>query len=92
MQLTTDEMRQHNKERKEAHRDEVSRENKDFVQVYPKGWERISQLIGDNPTAAKVYVILAQNIDPQDGTVVVSQEVLADMVNVSVRTISRFMK
>jgi len=89
MQLTTDEMRQHNKERKEAHRDEVSRENKDFVQVYPKGWERISQLIGDNPTAAKVYVILAQNIDPQDGTVVVSQEVLADMVNVSVRTISR---
>ncbi len=88
-QLTTNEMREANRERKEARRDEVSRENSDFVQVYPKGWKRLRVLISENPTAAKVYAILAEHIDPTDGTVVISQELLADMVGVSVRTISR---
>lgn len=72
-----------------AKEDDPSRENKNFVQVYPKGWQRIRLLMSENPTAAKVYAVLAEHIDPSCGAVVVSQDVLAEMVGVSERTIRR---
>ena len=58
------------------------------MQVYPQGWQRIRSLMS-NPTAAKVYAVLAEHIDPSCGAVVVSQDVLAEMVGVSERTIRR---
>ena len=73
----------------EAKREELSRENKGFVQVYPQGWQRIRGLMTENPTAARVYAVLAEHIDPSCGAVVVSQDVLAEMVGVSERTIRR---
>ena len=43
------------------------------MQVYPQGWQRIRSLMSENPTAAKVYAVLAEHIDPSCGAVVVSQ-------------------
>ena len=57
----------------EAKAEELSRENRGFVQVYPQGWQRIRSLMSENPTAAKVYAVLAEHIDPSCGAVVVSQ-------------------
>ena len=57
--------------------------------MYPQGWQRIRSLMSENPTAAKVYAVLAEHIDPSCGAVVVSQDVLAEMVGVSERTIRR---
>ena len=69
-----------------------TKKNKDFVQVYEKGFERISNLISKNPSAAKLYVFLANHIEPGTGAVVVSQELLAEELKVSTRTIRRLSK
>jgi DNA-binding transcriptional regulator YhcF (GntR family) len=68
------------------------RENRDFVQVYEKGWLRLQSLIAENPGAARVYAFLAQHIDGTAGTVVVSQDVLASELKVHVITIKRHTK
>jgi hypothetical protein len=69
-----------------------TKKNKDFIQVYGKGFERISSLIAKNPSAAKLYVFLAEHIEPGTGAVVVSQELLAEELGVSDRTIRRISK
>ena len=69
--------------------DEGKRANRDFVQVYPKGWKRLQVLIRTNPSAARVYAFLAEHIDGVCGAVVVSQEVLAKELDVHERTIRR---
>lgn len=70
--------------------DEAARKgNRDFVQVYPKGWARLQQLIRSNPSAARVFAFLAEHIDGTAGAVVVSQEVIAEALGVHVITIKR---
>ena len=69
-----------------------TKKNKDFVQVYEKGFQRISSLINKNPSAAKLYVFLAKHIEPGTGAVVASQELLAEELKVSTRTIRRLSK
>ena len=65
------------------------RANKDFIQVYGKGWRRLQSLIQDNPGAARIYAFLAEHIDGATGVVVVSQDVLASELDVHVITIKR---
>lgn len=69
-----------------------TKKNKDFIQVYKKGFERISSLITKNPSAAKLYMFLAEHIEPGTGAVVASQELLAKELEVSDRTIRRLSK
>ena len=69
-----------------------TQKNKDFVQVYEKGFQRISSLISKNPSAAKLYVFLANHIEPGTGAVVASQELLAEELGVTSRTIRRLSK
>ena len=69
-----------------------TKKNKNFAQVYEKGFERISSLINKNPSAAKLYIFLANHIEPGTGAVVVSQELLAEELKVSTRTIRRLSK
>lgn len=66
--------------------------NRDFTQVYPKGWARLQQLIRDDPPAARVYAFLAEHMDSTCGVVVVSQEIMAEMLGVHERTIRRLTK
>jgi DNA-binding transcriptional ArsR family regulator len=69
-----------------------TKKNKDFIQVYGKGFERISSLIAKNPSSAKLYLFLAEHIEPGTGAVVASQELLAEELGVSDRTIRRLTK
>lgn len=77
------------KAKKEAEEEASKRQNKNFVQVYPKGWKRLQGLIRTNPSAARVFAFLAENIDGSCGAVVVSQQVIAKELNVHERTIRR---
>ena len=74
---------------REAQDEEDKRANRDFVQVYPKGWKRLQSLIRTNPSAARVYAFLAENVDGVCGAVVVSQEVMAKELEVHERTVRR---
>lgn len=74
---------------REVQDEAAKRANKDFVQVYPKGWKRLQALIRTNPSAARVYAFLAEHIDGVCGAVVVSQEVIARELEVHERTIRR---
>jgi len=86
------ELREARIERDIERRDELSRENRGFVQVYPKGWSRLQHLIRTNPSAARLYALLAENMDPQGGVVVAAQTVLAEMLGVTERTIRNLTK
>ena len=74
--------------RKRAHE---SRENRGFVQVYQLGWKRLQMLMKTNPNAARLYALLAENLDGT-GAVVATQDVLAEMLGVSTKTIARHTK
>lgn len=77
-------------DRDQASADEAARKgNRDFVQVYPKGWKRLQGLIRTNPSAARVFAFLAEHMDTTCGAVVVTQEVMANELGVHKRTIIR---
>lgn len=92
MQPIVREIREARKERDAEKRDDLSKENRRFVQVYPKGWRRLQHLIKTQPSAARLYALLAENIDPAGGVVVAAQTVLAEMLDVNERTIRRLTK
>ena len=69
--------------------EEARKSNRDFVQVYPKGWKRLQTLMRDNLPAARIYAFLAEHVDGQVGAVVVSQEVMANSLGVHVKTVKR---
>jgi hypothetical protein len=80
-------------DRQQEASDEASRTgNRNFVQVYPKGWKRLQHLIKTNPSAARVYAFLAEHCDGAAGAVVVSQDVIAQEIGVHKRTIIRLTK
>lgn len=68
-----------------------SRENRGFVQVYQLGWKRLQMLMQTNPNAARLYALLAENLDGA-GAVVATQDVLAEMLGVSTKTVARHTK
>jgi len=72
--------------------EEARTADSNFIKVYPQGWEKLRRLIDDYPQAAKMYAFLAQHIDAGAGAVIVSQELMAESFNVSVRTIRRMSK
>lgn len=80
------------RDREIALREEEEKKNSGFVQVYKKGWRRLQSLIQHNPGAARVFAFLAENIDGSCGAVVVSQNVLAEELNIVERTIRRHTK
>ena len=67
-------------------------ENRDFVQVYPKGWRRFREMLKANPSAARLYAFFAEHIDASAGVVCVSQDVLADEMDMAVISIRRLTK
>lgn len=92
---TNDEMRLRQIAREEA-REEQAREkrkkNKNFTQVYPKGWKRVRELAKGNSGAAGLYAFFAENLDPTCGAVVADQKFLAEQMEVSTRTIRNWIK
>lgn len=68
------------------------RKNRDFVQVYPKGWRRLRWLMQEKPTAARLYSWIAEHMDPDGGALIVSQVVMAEAMGASEITIRRLTK
>ena len=83
-------MKERQREEEESKKD---KKNKNFVQLYSSGFDRIKSLIeAKQPTALKLYLFLAEHIEPGTGAVVASQQLLADELEVSVRTIKTVSK
>lgn len=70
---------------------EEARKNRDFTQVYPRGWNRIIDLAKGNSSAAALYAWFAQHIDPGCGAVICDQQFLADQFKVTTRTIRNWL-
>jgi hypothetical protein len=66
----------------------IKRENRNFVQVYPEGWRQMQLIIQKSPQALRLYMLIAANIDSA-GVIVATQDVLAETLNVSKKTIQR---
>jgi len=71
---------------------EQTTKNSGFTQVYSKGWRRIRELSIKNAGAAGLYAFFAEHIDPACGAVVCDQQFLADQMQVSRMTVSRWLK
>ena len=65
----------------------AKKKNKGFTQIYSGGFKRIAELFSKYPLAGRVYLFLAEHIEPGTGAIVVSQELLADEMEVTARTI-----
>lgn len=76
----------------EATQERARTGNRDFTQVYPKGWRRLQSLIKHDPPGARIYAFLAEHMDGTCGTVVVSQEVMAGELGIHERTVRRITK
>ena len=63
------------------------KKNKGFTQVYSSGFKRIAELFSKYPLAGRLYLFLAEHIEPGTGAIVVSQELLAEEMKVTTRTI-----
>lgn len=86
--LNLTQMRHENEAFRAGKDDEEAKKNRGFVQVYSAGWKRLQNLMKTNPNAARLYALLAEHIDGS-GVVVAAQGVLAEMLEVSEKTIQR---
>ena len=59
---------------------EEAKKNRNFTQMYPKGWQRVRELLKDKQgiSAIQLYSFLAEHIDPTCGAVVCDQQFLAE--------------
>lgn len=73
----------------EEQKNKDRKKNKNFVQMYPKGFDRVIGILGEYPLAARIYMFLAKHIEPGTGAVVASQQLLADELDISIRSVQR---
>ena len=80
-------------DRRASKKHEEAKKNSNFTQTYPKGWQRIRELVRDKQGAAAIglYSFFAEHIDPTCGAVVCDQQFLANQMGVSTRTIRRWL-
>lgn len=76
----------HEKEVTNYHTGEVETVNDNFVQLYIDKLDLIIEMTGENPTAVKVFTWLLKQMDKRNA-LVVSQQALAEALNVSRMTI-----
>jgi hypothetical protein len=100
VQMRSPHEREQLRERLAAGRDEAisdeerSRANRDFVQVYPKGWARMRALVKDSKSQGPVlvYTFLAEHIDADGGVLVVDQDTICEAIGMSRTTLWRACK
>lgn len=78
-------------DRTEAEKQEAKRKSKNFTQIYPSGWQRLTQIAKNAPQAFGLYSFFAEHIDPTCGAVVCDQQFLADQFGVTTRTIRNWL-
>lgn len=97
LKLRSPQEREQMRERLAAGRDEAisdeerRRMNRDFVQVYPKGWARMRELLRETKSQAPLllYTFIAENIDADGGVLVADQETICEAIGVSRTTLWR---
>ena len=82
---------QQNEVQREEKRQRDRRNNKDFTQIYPAGWQRLRSLMKIDKNAAAVYAFLCEHMGP-DASVSASRATLAEALSMGERTISRHIK
>ena len=87
-QAAEEAIRADRKEAEEAKKQRARRENDNFTQVYPAGWQRIRALMKHDPNAAALYAFFAEQMGP-DGTLCASRATLAEALGIGERTVSR---
>lgn len=87
-QAAEEAIRADRKEAEEAKKQRARRENDNFTQVYPAGWQRIRALMKHDPNAAALYAFFAEQMGP-DGTLCASRTTLAEALGIGERTVSR---
>ena len=67
------------------------RMNEGFVQVYPKGWARMRELLRETKSQAPLllYTFIAEHIDADGGVLVADQETICEAIGVSRTTLWR---
>ena len=70
---------------------EERKKNHNFIQMYPRGFRRIRNLMKEYPLAAEIYIFLGEHID-EHGAVVASQQLMAEELDVSIRSVRRATK
>lgn len=76
---------------RDGSQDAEKRQNRDFVQVYPKGWERMRSLVRETRSQAPLllYTFIAEHIDRDGGVVVADQETICEAIGISRTTLWR---
>lgn len=71
--------------------EEKRRMNDGFVQVYPKGWARMRELMKETKSQAPLllYTFIAEHMDADGGVVVADQETICEAIGVSRTTLWR---
>ena len=71
-------------DKKASKEHEEAKKNSNFTQTYPKGWQRIRELVRDKQVLPPgLYSFFAEHIDPTCGAVVCDQQFLANQMGVS---------
>ena len=80
-------------DRKASKEHEEAKKNSNFTQTYPKGWQRIRELVRDKQGAAAIglYSFFAEHIDPYLWCRGLRPAILANQMGVSTRTIRRWL-
>jgi hypothetical protein len=74
--------------------DAEAKRNKDFVQVYPKGWAKMRTILSKTGSTAPLmlYTFLAEHIDADGGVLVADQETICASLDISRTTLWRACK
>ena len=74
--------------------DAEAKKNKDFVQVYPKGWAKMRTILSKTGSTAPLmlYTFLAEHIDADGGVLVADQETICTSLEISRTTLWRACK
>ena len=72
-------------DKKASKEHEEAKKNSNFTQTYPKGWQRIRELVRDKTGCCRYRSLpfFAEHIDPTCGAVVCDQQFLANQMGVS---------
>lgn len=79
------------KGKEEGERQTARRANRDFTQVTPQGWDKLDEIVQKDPSAARLFAFFCKNMGP-DGAVTASRSTLAEALNTTERTITRYVK
>lgn len=75
----------------EGNRQAARRANKDFTQVTQAGWEKLDEIVQKDKNAARLFAFFCKHMGP-DGAVTASRTTIAEALEITERTVTRYVK